>query len=84
MLGVDVSVLCQRDLTLISEEVTRSREEGKALVRRQPHATDSMEPMLEELQSCWCSIQDKASRRRRRLGQAEEVQKYFSRWAELT
>ncbi|XP_028993920.1 spectrin beta chain, non-erythrocytic 1 isoform X2 [Betta splendens] len=73
----------ERDLSLISEEVTRSREEVKALIQQQPQATDSVTLKLEELESCWSSIQDKASQRRNRLGQAETVQKYFYRWTEL-
>ncbi|KAM9354795.1 spectrin beta chain, non-erythrocytic 5 [Pholidichthys leucotaenia] len=73
----------ERDLTLISEEVTRSREEGRALSRRQPRAKSSVTHRVEELQACWSSIQDKASQRRTRLGQAENVQKYISQWTEL-
>lgn len=42
-----------------------------------------MSQRLEELEACWSSIQDKASQRRARLGQAEDVQKYLSHWTEL-
>ncbi|XP_030248101.1 spectrin beta chain, non-erythrocytic 5 [Sparus aurata] len=73
----------ERDLVLISEEVTRSREEGRALSRRQPKARTAVSQRLEELEACWSSIQDKASQRRARLGQAEDVQKYLSHWTEL-
>ncbi|XP_035529504.1 spectrin beta chain, non-erythrocytic 5 [Morone saxatilis] len=73
----------ERDLVLISEEVTRSREEGRALSRRQPQARTAVTQRLEELEACWTSIQDKASQRRAKLGQAEDVQKYFSHWTEL-
>lgn len=75
--------LPQRDLVLISEEVTRSREEGRALSRRQPQARTAVSQRLEELEACWSSIQNKASQRRVRLGQAEDVQKYLSHWTEL-
>ncbi|XP_029317025.1 LOW QUALITY PROTEIN: spectrin beta chain, non-erythrocytic 5 [Cottoperca gobio] len=73
----------ERDLVLISEEVTRSREEGRALSRRQPQVRAAVTQRLEELEACWTNIQDKASQRRARLGQAETVQRYFSHWTEL-
>ncbi|XP_069573815.1 spectrin beta chain, non-erythrocytic 5 [Brachyistius frenatus] len=73
----------ERDLVLISEEVTKSREEGRALSRQQPQARSSVTQRLEELEACWTSIQDKASQRRARLGQAEDVQRYLSQWTEL-
>ncbi|XP_038585015.1 spectrin beta chain, non-erythrocytic 5 isoform X1 [Micropterus salmoides] len=73
----------ERDLVLISEEVTRSREEGRALNRRHPQARPAVTQRLDELEAYWTSIQDKASQRRTRLGQAEDVQKYLSQWSEL-
>ncbi|XP_054470225.1 LOW QUALITY PROTEIN: spectrin beta chain, non-erythrocytic 5 [Anoplopoma fimbria] len=73
----------ERDLVLISEEVTRSREEGRALSRRQPHFRAAVTRRQEELEVCWTSIQDKASQRRARLDQAQDVQKYLSHWTEL-
>ncbi|KAM9341571.1 spectrin beta chain, non-erythrocytic 5 [Symphorus nematophorus] len=73
----------ERDLVLISEEVTKSREEGRALSRRQLQARTAVTQRLEELELCWTSIQDKASQRRARLGQAEDVQRYLSQWTEL-
>lgn len=51
--------------------------------RRQPKARTAVSQRLEELEACWSSIQDKASQRRARLGQAEDVQKYLSHWTEL-
>lgn len=68
---------------MISEEVTRSREEGRALNRRHPQARPAVTQRLDELEAYWTSIQDKASQRRTRLGQAEDVQKYLSQWSEL-
>ncbi|XP_047467733.1 spectrin beta chain, non-erythrocytic 5 [Mugil cephalus] len=73
----------ERDLVLISEEVTRSQEEGRALSRWQPQVRSSVTQRLEELEACWASIKDKASKRRLRLSQAEDVQKYLSQWTEL-
>ncbi|KAK2826814.1 hypothetical protein Q5P01_021028 [Channa striata] len=73
----------ERDLVLISEEVTRNRDEGRALIRRQPQARSSVTQRLEELESCWTSLQDKASQHHTRLSQAEDVQKYLSHGTEL-
>ncbi|XP_034530593.1 spectrin beta chain, non-erythrocytic 1 [Notolabrus celidotus] len=73
----------ERDLALISEEVKRSREESRSLSRRQPQARPAVTQRLEELEVCWTKIQDKASQRRARLGQAEDVQKYLSTLTEL-
>ncbi|CAJ1074861.1 spectrin beta chain%2C non-erythrocytic 5 [Xyrichtys novacula] len=73
----------ERDLALISEELKRSREEGRSLSRRQPQARHAVTQRLEELEVCWTSIQDKASKRRARLGQAEDVQRYLSDLSEL-
>ncbi|KAM4625618.1 spectrin beta chain, non-erythrocytic 5 [Polymixia lowei] len=73
----------ERDLAVISEEVTRSREEGRALGRRQPQTRTTLAGRLDEVETCWSSLQDKASQRRARLGQAEAVQRYFTHWAEL-
>ncbi|XP_078145742.1 spectrin beta chain, non-erythrocytic 5 [Centroberyx gerrardi] len=73
----------ERDLAVISEEVSRSREEGRALGRRQPQARASLTGRLEEVEACWASLQDKASQRRARLGQAEAVQRYLTHWTEL-
>ncbi|XP_039992754.1 spectrin beta chain, non-erythrocytic 5 isoform X2 [Xiphias gladius] len=73
----------EKDLALISEELTRSREEGRSLSRRQPQSRSSVAQRLQELEACWTSVQDKASRRSARLGQAEDVQKYLSHWTEL-
>lgn len=78
-----LDVFHQRDLALISEEVSRICEEGRALTRQQPQAGGSVAHRLDELESFWTGIRVKASQRRGRLGQAEEVQKYFSHWAEL-
>uniref|UniRef100_A0A3B4ZEI6 Spectrin, beta, non-erythrocytic 5 n=1 Tax=Stegastes partitus TaxID=144197 RepID=A0A3B4ZEI6_9TELE len=73
----------ETDLVLISEEVTRSSDAGRTLSRRQPRVRTSVAQRLEELQNSWTSIQDKASQRRARLGQAGDVQRYFSQCSEL-
>ncbi|XP_068456287.1 spectrin beta chain, non-erythrocytic 5 [Clinocottus analis] len=73
----------ERDLVLISEEAGRSREEGRALSRRQPAVRAAVSRRLEELEGCWAGLQDKASRRRARLDRVQDVQKYWSHWTEL-
>ncbi|XP_062252883.1 spectrin beta chain, non-erythrocytic 5 [Platichthys flesus] len=73
----------ERDLELISEELSRRREEGRALSRRQPPSKPCVAQRLQELEVCWTRVQDKASQRSSRLGQAEDVHRYFSLWTEL-
>lgn len=68
---------------LIYEEVSKSREEVRALSRRQPQSRTSLTERLEEVEACWSSLQDKACQRRVRLGQAKAVQEYISHWTEL-
>lgn len=68
---------------MICEEVRRRREEARALIQRRPQARSSVSRRLEELESCWSSIQVKASQRRSKLSRAEDVQKYLSHVTEL-
>ncbi|KAI4798393.1 hypothetical protein KUCAC02_022079, partial [Chaenocephalus aceratus] len=73
----------ERDMALISEEVKKSEDEGRALSRRQPPVRSAVTQRLEELEVFWRNVQEKASQRRARLGQAEDVQKYLSLCSEL-
>ncbi|XP_054653046.1 spectrin beta chain, non-erythrocytic 1 isoform X2 [Dunckerocampus dactyliophorus] len=73
----------ERDLMLISAEVTRTREESRTLSTRHPQARVAITRRLDELQSYWTAIQEKASQRHAMLGQVEDVQKYLSVWTEL-
>lgn len=57
--------------------------EGRALSRRQPQAQTSVHLRLDELESFWASVQDKASLRRHRLAQAGDLHQYLSHWTEL-
>ena len=68
---------------MLSEKVSRSREEGRALGRRQPQARAAVTGRLEEVDALWENLQDKAGQRRERLGQAEAVHSYLTRWTEL-
>ncbi|XP_024910886.1 spectrin beta chain, non-erythrocytic 5 isoform X2 [Cynoglossus semilaevis] len=73
----------ERDLVLISEEQKRTREVGESLSRRQSRSGRSVAQRLQDLDSCWSRLQDKALQRRARLGQAQQVQRYFCQWTEL-
>lgn len=68
---------------LISEEQKRTREVGESLSRRQSRSGRSVAQRLQDLDSCWSRLQDKALQRRARLGQAQQVQRYFCQWTEL-
>uniref|UniRef100_G3N8Q4 Spectrin, beta, non-erythrocytic 5 n=1 Tax=Gasterosteus aculeatus TaxID=69293 RepID=G3N8Q4_GASAC len=73
----------ERDLVLIQEEATRTREEGRALSRRRPEVSAAVTRRLEEVEAGWTAIRDKASRRRARLDRAQEVQRYLSHGSQL-
>lgn len=73
----------QRDLVLIQEEATRTREEGRALSRRRPEVSAAVTRRLEEVEAGWTAIRDKASRRRAQLDRAQEVQRYLSHGSQL-
>ncbi|XP_073682671.1 spectrin beta chain, non-erythrocytic 5 [Garra rufa] len=73
----------ERDLAVIEKDVSRRKEEGKALVRRYPRVRDSLSGRLQEVEEIWSSLLEKANQRRQRLQQAEAVQRYLTEWREL-
>ncbi|KAM6973270.1 spectrin beta chain, non-erythrocytic 5 [Aplochiton taeniatus] len=73
----------ERDLAAIAEEVSRTREEGQSLARRQPQVRSSLTERLTEVEASWARLQDKAAQRRARLGQVEAVKRYLADWTEL-
>ncbi|XP_026142105.1 spectrin beta chain, non-erythrocytic 5 isoform X1 [Carassius auratus] len=73
----------ERDLAVIEEDVSRRKEEGKALVRKCPRVRDSLSERLKEVEEIWRSLLEKANQRRQRLQQAEAVQRYLTEWREL-
>ncbi|KAG7510030.1 spectrin beta chain, non-erythrocytic 5 [Solea senegalensis] len=73
----------ERDLLLISEELSRRKEEGGALSGRRPRSSHSVSQKLQELDVCWTRVHDKASQRRHTLDRAGHVHKYFCLWTEL-
>ncbi len=68
---------------MIEEDVSRRKEEGKALVRKCPQVRDSLSERLQELEQIWSSLLEKANQRKQRLQQAEAVQRYLTEWREL-
>lgn len=68
---------------MIEEDVSRRKEEGKALVRKCPRVRDSLSKRLQEVEEIWSSLLEKANQRRQRLQQAEAVQRYLTEWREL-
>ncbi|XP_010891275.2 spectrin beta chain, non-erythrocytic 5 isoform X2 [Esox lucius] len=73
----------ERDLVVIKEEVSRIKEEGWGLTRKYSQVRVSLSERLQEVEASWASLQAKAIQRRKRLGQAEAVQRYLTEWAEL-
>ncbi|XP_068070705.2 spectrin beta chain, non-erythrocytic 5 isoform X1 [Danio rerio] len=73
----------ERDLAVIEEDVSRRKEEGKALVRRSPRVRDSLSKRLQEVEEIWRNLLEKANQRRQRLQQAEAVQRYLIEWREM-
>ncbi|XP_077095863.1 spectrin beta chain, non-erythrocytic 5 isoform X1 [Siphateles boraxobius] len=73
----------ERDLAVIEDDVSRRKEEGKALVRRCPRVRDTLSERLQEVDETWSSLLEKANQRRQRLQQAEAVQRYLTEWREL-
>ncbi|XP_043119308.1 spectrin beta chain, non-erythrocytic 5 isoform X2 [Puntigrus tetrazona] len=73
----------ERDLAVIEEDVSRRKDEGKALVRKCPRVRDSLSERLQEVEEIWSSLLEKANQRRQRLQQAEAVQRYLTEWREL-
>lgn len=68
---------------MIEDDVSRRKEEGKALVRRCPRVRDTLSERLQEVDEIWSSLLEKANQRRQRLQQAEAVQRYLTEWREL-
>lgn len=68
---------------MIEEDVSRRKEEGRALVRKCPQVRDSLSERLQEVEEIWRSLLEKANQRRQRLQQAEAVQRYLTEWREL-
>ncbi|KAI1895008.1 hypothetical protein AGOR_G00101700 [Albula goreensis] len=73
----------ERDLAVIGEEVSRTREEGVALSRRHTQVQESLAERMEEVEEEWSKLQRKAEQRSERLRQAETAQIYLTDSREL-
>nr|XP_029543639.1 spectrin beta chain, non-erythrocytic 5 [Oncorhynchus nerka] len=73
----------ERDLAVIEGEVSRTKEEGRGLTRKYPQVQASLGERLQEVEASWASLHAKAIQRRKRLGQAEAMQRYLTEWTEL-
>lgn len=73
----------QRDLVVIEAEVSWTKEEGQGLTRKYPQVRASLSERPQEMEVRWASLQAKAIQRRKKLGQAEAVQRYLTEWTEL-
>ncbi|KAG9333313.1 hypothetical protein JZ751_012838, partial [Albula glossodonta] len=73
----------ERDLAVIGEEVSRTREEGVALSRRHTQVQESLVERMEEVEEEWSKLQRKAEQRSERLRQAETAQIYLTDSREL-
>ncbi|KAG7256718.1 hypothetical protein CRUP_037945 [Coryphaenoides rupestris] len=72
-----------RDLVLLGEEVSSSREQGQALVQRLPRRGEEVLGRQVEVEALWRRLLELASRRRRRLTEADCAHRYLSQWKHL-
>lgn len=63
--------------------MSRTKEEGRGLTRKYPQVQASLGERLQEVEASWASLHAKAIQRRKRLGQAEAMQRYLTEWTEL-
>ncbi|KAK0147078.1 Spectrin beta chain, non-erythrocytic 5 [Merluccius polli] len=73
----------EREVELLGEEVSSTREESRALAERLPRNRAPLLGRLEEVEGLWRRLQDKTSRRRVRLTQAHSAHRYLSQWEHL-
>ncbi|XP_057715583.1 spectrin beta chain, non-erythrocytic 5 isoform X1 [Corythoichthys intestinalis] len=74
----------ERDLVIISAEVSRLKEARRVLKGSFPGSGMPVIRRLDDLHSSWAALQDKARRRRARLDQAKDAHKFLSLCGELT
>ena len=72
-----VSVLSQRDLAAISEQVEATTATAQGLLQTFPDAQEHIASKHEEMVGAWNALLAKAQLRKQRLHQADSVQSYF-------
>ena len=76
--------LAQRDLAAINEQVETVTKEAERLIALFPDAQEHIAAKHEEMVQAWNGLVEKASHRKEKLNQAEQLQMYFNDYRELT
>ncbi|KAL4238363.1 Spectrin beta chain [Mactra antiquata] len=74
----------ERDLAAISEQVESITKEAERLISQFPDAQEHIAAKHEEMVQSWNILVEKASMRKEKLNQAEQLQLYFNDYRELT
>ena len=74
----------QRDLAAISEQVETITKEAERLISLFPDAQEHIAAKHEEMVQSWNMLVEKATQRKEKLAQAEQLQMYFNDYRELT
>ncbi|XP_048733527.1 spectrin alpha chain, non-erythrocytic 1-like isoform X2 [Ostrea edulis] len=73
----------ERDLAAISEQVESITKEAERLIGQYPDAQEHIAVKHEEMVQCWNVLVEKASQRKEKLQQADQLQLYFNDYREL-
>ncbi|XP_061172689.1 spectrin beta chain, non-erythrocytic 5-like [Saccostrea echinata] len=73
----------ERDLAAISEQVEAITKEAERLIGQYPDAQEHIAVKHEEMVQCWNILVEKASQRKEKLQQADQLQLYFNDYREL-
>lgn len=76
-------LIFQRDLAAISEQVETITKEAERLIKQFPDAQEHIAAKHEEMVQAWNILVEKASMRKEKLNQAEQLQLYFNDYREL-
>ncbi|KAK7105089.1 spectrin beta chain, non-erythrocytic 5-like isoform X3 [Littorina saxatilis] len=74
----------ERDLAAISEQVETITKEAERLIGSFPDAQEHIALKHEEMVHSWNTLVEKATHRKEKLNQAEQLQMYFNDYRELT
>ncbi|BFZ07506.1 hypothetical protein BsWGS_10543 [Bradybaena similaris] len=74
----------ERDMAAISEQVENITKEAERLINTFPDAQEHIATKHEEMVGAWNTLVEKASQRKEKLAQAEQLQMYFNDYRELT
>lgn len=71
-------------MAAISEQVENITKEAERLINTFPDAQEHIATKHEEMVGAWNTLVEKASQRKEKLAQAEQLQMYFNDYRELT